>query len=275
LQCASSVLEMPPNTTQQGDASAFLTLSGWDATAVLTGTSCGWIAQSLPQSVRGQRSVGPNFRSFSRGVCMASSQSALKLPLLREKKRLKAIKTLLRNTFATLQAPLNFIFPRVKRETADVAVESVEDMSYLIDACGLNIDDVYKQVRGKSATSLALSGQHQVLQAIRARVMSDSKPGARGDGLKIGLAIEGGGMRGCVSAGMAVCLDKLGLSDCFDVVYGSSAGALVGGYFVSGGWHVCVCVCVCDEVFWSFIWARISDDIWVKESYDVHLRKIK
>ena len=156
-----------------------------------------------------------------------------------------------------------------------MAVESVEDMSYLIDACGLNIDDVYKQVRGKSATSLALSGQHQVLQAIRARVMSDSKPGARGDGLKIGLAIEGGGMRGCVSAGMAVCLDKLGLSDCFDVVYGSSAGALVGGYFVSGGWHVCVCVCVCDEVFWSFIWARISDDIWVKESYDVHLRKIK
>jgi len=38
---------------------------------------------------------------------------------------------------------------------------------------------------------------------------------------------------------------------------------------------MCVCVCVCDDVFWSFMWARKSDDIWIRESYDVHLRKIK
>ena len=42
-------------------------------------------------------------------------------------------------------------------------------------------------------------------------------------------------MRGSVSAGMAAALEQLGLHDAFDVVYGSSAGALVGTYFVSGG----------------------------------------
>ena len=50
---------------------------------------------------------------------------------------------------------------------------------------------------------------------------------------KIALVIEGGGMRGCVSAGMACAIHCLGLSDTIDVVYGSSAGAVVAAYFVS------------------------------------------
>lgn len=33
-----------------------------------------------------------------------------------------------------------------------------------------------------------------------------------------------GGMRGCVGAGMLAALTHLGMSDAFDVVYGSSAG---------------------------------------------------
>ncbi|CAN0536464.1 unnamed protein product, partial [Ectocarpus sp. 8 AP-2014] len=37
-----------------------------------------------------------------------------------------------------------------------------------------------------------------------------------GDGRRIGLAIEGGGMRGCVAAGMASCLHFLGMADSFD-----------------------------------------------------------
>ena len=94
---------------------------------------------------------------------------------------------------------------------------------------------MYKQIRGSSASSQALSGQHQVLEAIKTRVESRSKPGARRDKHKIALAIEGGGMRGCVSAGMAAALEQLGLSDAFDVVYGSSAGSLIGAYFVAGG----------------------------------------
>lgn len=39
---------------------------------------------------------------------------------------------------------------------------------------------------------------------------------------------QGGGMRGCVAAGMASCLHCLGLADSFDGVYGASAGSLVG-----------------------------------------------
>lgn len=40
-------------------------------------------------------------------------------------------------------------------------------------------------------------------------------------------------MRGAVSAGMVAALKYIGLEDTFDVVYGSSAGAIVGAYFVS------------------------------------------
>lgn len=50
---------------------------------------------------------------------------------------------------------------------------------------------------------------------------------------KIALVVEGGGMRGCVSAGMVCAIHCLGLSDTVDVVYGSSAGAVIAAYFVS------------------------------------------
>src|SRR5690242_5407404 len=41
-------------------------------------------------------------------------------------------------------------------------------------------------------------------------------------------------MRGVVSAGMVIGLERLGLLEVFDHVYGSSAGALNGAYFVGG-----------------------------------------
>lgn len=53
------------------------------------------------------------------------------------------------------------------------------------------------------------------------------------DGNKVALVVEGGGMRGCVSAGMVCALHHLGLEDTVDVVYGSSAGAVVAAYFCS------------------------------------------
>lgn len=55
----------------------------------------------------------------------------------------------------------------------------------------------------------------------------------RSDGCRVALAIEGGGMRGCLSAGMVCALHHLGLEDAFDVVYGSSAGTVVGAYFIT------------------------------------------
>lgn len=51
---------------------------------------------------------------------------------------------------------------------------------------------------------------------------------------RVALAIEGGGMRGVVAGGMVSALDDLGLLTAFDVVYGASAGAIVGAYFVAG-----------------------------------------
>ncbi len=65
---------------------------------------------------------------------------------------------------------------------------------------------------------------HPVLQALRLR-----PPGAR-----LALVIEGGGMRGAVSGGMALALGELGLAERFDAVYGASAGTLNALWLVSG-----------------------------------------
>lgn len=78
---------------------------------------------------------------------------------------------------------------------------------------------------------------HPVAKLLHERKRSNSKcveGGVRSDGCKIALAIEGGGMRGCVSAGMVCALHHLGLRDAVDVVYGSSAGSVVGAYFITG-----------------------------------------
>jgi predicted patatin/cPLA2 family phospholipase len=65
---------------------------------------------------------------------------------------------------------------------------------------------------------------HPVTAALRER-----PPGAR-----VALVVEGGGMRGAVSGGMALALDELGLSQAFDAAYGSSAGTLNAMWLVSG-----------------------------------------
>lgn len=76
--------------------------------------------------------------------------------------------------------------------------------------------------------------QHEVLRAITARTQPGSKPGFRkNDKNTIGLIIEGGGMRASVGAGMLSAIAVLDLADAFDLVYGSSAGAICGAYFVS------------------------------------------
>jgi predicted patatin/cPLA2 family phospholipase len=65
---------------------------------------------------------------------------------------------------------------------------------------------------------------HPVLAALRERPA----------GARVALVIEGGGMRGAVSGGMALALDELGLARRFDAAYGSSAGALNAMWLVSG-----------------------------------------
>jgi predicted patatin/cPLA2 family phospholipase len=86
---------------------------------------------------------------------------------------------------------------------------------------------------------------HEVLRVLAARVRSGSEPGARDDGLRVALAIEGGGMRGTISGGMALALHELGLvpavdgafdgavGGAFDAVYGASAGAITAAWLLS------------------------------------------
>jgi len=77
--------------------------------------------------------------------------------------------------------------------------------------------------------------EHSVMRLIAERMRTNSTPGNRApdDTAHLSLAIEGGGMRGAVSAGMAAAIASLGLSDAFDSIYGSSAGCIVGAYMIS------------------------------------------
>jgi predicted patatin/cPLA2 family phospholipase len=75
---------------------------------------------------------------------------------------------------------------------------------------------------------------HPVLALLRARLEARDRPGARHDPHRLGLAIQGGGMRGVISGGMLAALEDLGLGHAFDGVYGSSSGALNGAYSYAG-----------------------------------------
>lgn len=72
-----------------------------------------------------------------------------------------------------------------------------------------------------------------VLALLRARRAKGGRA-PHDDGASIALAVEGGAMRGVVSAGMVSALEELGYLPAFDAVYGSSAGAINAAYFLAG-----------------------------------------
>lgn len=84
-----------------------------------------------------------------------------------------------------------------------------------------------------------------VIDLLAARAAEGSKPGQRTDQARLVLLIEGGSARGAFSSGMAVVIEELDLLDCFDAVYGSSAGALNAAWLlcrraarsIGGWWH--------------------------------------
>jgi predicted patatin/cPLA2 family phospholipase len=76
--------------------------------------------------------------------------------------------------------------------------------------------------------------EHPVVALLRRRRREGSKPGRREDGRRVALVIEGGGMRGVVSAGMTAALEQLGLRDAFDEVHGASAGAFNAAFLLAG-----------------------------------------
>ncbi len=73
-----------------------------------------------------------------------------------------------------------------------------------------------------------------VLRVVLQRARAGSRPRERDDTHVVCLAIEGGGMRGAVSAGMGVVLEAAGLTAAFDRIYGVSAGALNGWGLAAG-----------------------------------------
>src|ERR1035438_807636 len=58
--------------------------------------------------------------------------------------------------------------------------------------------------------------------------------GATSGGAKLGLVVEGGGMRGVYSGGVLVAMEGMGLTGVFDEVYAESAGATNSCYFLAG-----------------------------------------
>jgi predicted patatin/cPLA2 family phospholipase len=75
---------------------------------------------------------------------------------------------------------------------------------------------------------------HPVLDVLRGRAEEGSLPGERRDPHRVALVVEGGGMRGVVSAAMTGALERRGLTMCFDLVVGASAGAINGAALVAG-----------------------------------------
>ena len=77
---------------------------------------------------------------------------------------------------------------------------------------------------------------HDTLQVLRRRRQEESKPGARAadDYARVALLVNGGGMRGVISAAMLCALDDLGYKNAIDIVYGYSAGAINAAYFIAG-----------------------------------------
>ena len=76
--------------------------------------------------------------------------------------------------------------------------------------------------------------RHPVLEVLRDRAREGSRPGSRQDPHRVAIVVEGGGMRGVVSAGMTAALERLGVTGCFDLVVGASAGAINGAALIAG-----------------------------------------
>jgi len=72
-----------------------------------------------------------------------------------------------------------------------------------------------------------------VIDVLLARAARGSRA-PHDDGMSIALAVEGGAMRGVISAGMVSALEDLHMLEAFDGVYGASAGSINAAYFLAG-----------------------------------------
>lgn len=87
--------------------------------------------------------------------------------------------------------------------------------------------------KGPQASSNTKS-KHPVIQTLWERKKMSGKAGNFQDGRKIGVVVEGGALRGIISARQLVVLKKAGLLDCVDVIYGESIGGPNAAWALSG-----------------------------------------
>lgn len=77
------------------------------------------------------------------------------------------------------------------------------------------------------AKALDLPKDLDVLRVLLDRRDNGTHAGAHGDGHKVAIVVGGGGMRGGSTGGMVLALEEAGLTECFDIAYGSSSGAFI------------------------------------------------
>lgn len=116
----------------------------------------------------------------------------------------------------------NFGSKRPKKPSRPIRISNIRELKDHIRQ-GYRVRDL--DVRG----NVTFVSDHPVMQTLYERKATNRT----NDGKKVALVIEGGGMRGVVGAGMATAVWYLGLADSIDAVYGSSAGSLVGAYFIT------------------------------------------
>lgn len=150
---------------------------------------------------------------------------------------------------STLPVPSSFIVApasklllskTTKREATESSlkeerpIHNVQELRTAVLDDGLELRQT-KLVHETATASVQTLLNHDVVQLIAQRAQSGSTPACRdvNDSATLALCLEGGGMRGAVSAGMAAAIASLGLCDVFDSIYGSSAGSVVGSYMVS------------------------------------------
>jgi predicted patatin/cPLA2 family phospholipase len=114
------------------------------------------------------------------------------------------------------------------------------------------------------------SGRDEVIKLLNNRRLSGYRRGTSEDGHKIALVIEGGAMAGLISAASALELQQLGYTNCFDEVYGTSAGAVNAAYFVAGQSDICVRIYLEEVIAGKFMrlfrWPNQIDIDWLADN---------
>jgi predicted acylesterase/phospholipase RssA len=104
-------------------------------------------------------------------------------------------------------------------------------------ALAMRRPSLFDELRPLREKAGVLQPLNPALALLKRRHTENSTPTTRTDGFKLGLVVEGGGMRGVISGAMLMGLLTLDLRNCFDAVYGASAGAINATFFLSGQPH--------------------------------------